>query len=147
MRTTPGQRRRPHVILAEDDADLREVIAELLRDMGADVESAADGGRFLVSVASQYNEGRTPRQVDLIVTDIAMPVCSGLDILDGIRAARWTTPVIIMTGLQTPTVRARASKLGAKLLIKPLDLDTFRNAVIELLATRPDCVLEALEKA
>lgn len=133
MRTTP-RLRKPHVILAEDDGDLREVLAEVLSEMGAEVESVVDGGRFLVSVASQYNEGRTPRQVDLIVTDIRMPVCSGLDILDGIRAARWTTPVIIMTGLQTPTVRARAIKLGAKLLIKPLDLDVFKSAVTELLA-------------
>lgn len=133
MTTTPRQR-KPHVILAEDDGDLREVLAEVLSGMGADVEQVVDGGRFLVSVASQYDEGRTPRQVDLIVTDIRMPVCSGLDILDGIRAARWPTPVLIMTGLQTPTVRARAIKLGARLLIKPLDLEVFKNAVAELLA-------------
>jgi len=142
--TNPSVDRKPHVILAEDDADLRAALIDVLRALGTEVEAVVDGGRFLVSVASQYNDGRTPKQVDLIVTDVRMPVCSGLDILDGIRAARWTTPVIIMTGLTTPMVHAKAAKLGATLLLKPLDLKTFEATVLDLLASRDSLAIDAV---
>lgn len=134
MTTTPEACRRPHVILAEDNADLRVLLAAVLGDLGTEVETVADGGRFLVCIASHYDEGRNPSQVDLIVTDIGMPVCSGFEILDAIRAAGWKTPAIIITGLQTPLVCTRATKLKATLLIKPLDLDTFQHTVVDLLA-------------
>ena len=137
MNTTPEAHRRPHVILAEDNADLRSILAEVLGELGTDVEVVADGGRFLVCIASQYDEGRTPSEVDLIITDISMPVCSGFDVLTALRAAGWKTPTIIMTGLVTEPVRARAQKLGATLLGKPLDLATFQSTVASLLLARP----------
>lgn len=126
------------MILAEDNNDLRVLLTQVLGALGTEVEAVADGGRFLVCIASHYEEGRKPMPVDLIVTDIGMPVCSGFEILDAIRAAGWKTPVIIMTGHQTPTVSARATRLGATLLIKPLDLLTFESTVVALLAARPD---------
>lgn len=128
--------RKPHVLLAEDDKDLRDALIEVLGALGAEVEPVVDGGRFLVAIAARYDDGGAPSQVDLIVTDVRMPVCSGLDILDGIRAARWTTPVIVMTGLHTPNIRQRATKLGATLLLKPLDLAIFEATVLSLLASR-----------
>jgi len=87
-----------------------------------------------VSVASQYNEDRTPDGVDLVVTDIRMPVCSGLDIFKGIRAAHWTAPVILMTAYASPEVEKAAQNLNATLLHKPLDLDAFEQKVLELLS-------------
>jgi len=139
---TPDTHRKPHVILAEDNADLREMLADVLGDLGTEVEAVADGGRFLVSIASHYDDGRAPEQVDLIVTDINMPVCSGFDILDAIRAAGWKTPAIIVTALRTPLVKTRATKLGARLLIKPLDLQTFESTVVDLLAHPPESDVE-----
>jgi len=135
---TPAEtHRKPHVILAEDNEELRTMLAEVLDDLGTEVEAVADGGRFLVCIASHYDKGRAPGQVDLIVTDIGMPVCSGFDILDAIRAAGWKTPAIIMTGLRTPTLTSRASRLGATLLLKPLDLAKFESTVVNLLAEHP----------
>jgi CheY-like chemotaxis protein len=121
--------RRPRIILAEDDVAPRELLAKVMRALGADVESSADGGRLLVAVASQYDAGHAPEDIDLIVTDIRMPVMSGLDVIEALRAARWQTPVLLMTAYETPEVRARAAKLGATLLIKPLDLDVFEETV------------------
>jgi len=135
---TPSEtHRKPYVILAEDNADLREVLGDVLVSLGAEVEAVADGGRFLVCIASQYNDGHTPERVNLIITDVGMPVCSGFDILDAIRAAGWTTPAIIMTGSKTSLVSTRAAKLQATLLIKPITLETFESTVIDLLGARP----------
>lgn len=126
--------RAPRVLLAEDDESSRKLLARALRALGLEVEESSDGGRLLVSVASQYNDDRTPADVDLIVTDIRMPVCSGLDIFKGVRAAHWTAPVILMTAYDTPEVEAAAEKLGATLLIKPLDLALFEQKVMGLLS-------------
>ncbi len=129
--------RKPQVLLAEDNQDLRELLAEIMIALGTDVEAVPDGGRFLVSIAAHYREGHTFARVDLIVTDVGMPVCSGLDVLGALRAVGWGTPAIVITGLPTPMARARASRLGATLLTKPLDLALFQGTVLELLASRP----------
>ena len=60
------QRRRNHVLLAEDDAELRGLLAEALRASGYEVSSVPDGGRLLVHVAQKIpsNPGDP---IDLIV--------------------------------------------------------------------------------
>jgi len=117
------------VLLAEDDESSRKVMATVLREMGLEVIESGDGGRMLVAVASHYREGRSPGDLDLVVTDVQMPVVGGLDIFKGIRAAGWTTPVIVVTGHDTPLVRETVSRFGATLLSKPLDLDVFEQTV------------------
>ena len=56
------------VLLADDDQCTREVVAEVLRDMGLEVLTSDDGGRMLVAIASQYKSGNTPDEVELIET-------------------------------------------------------------------------------
>src|ERR1700733_2568317 len=86
---------RPTILLAEDDAELRSIIADALRDEGCVVTEASDGGRMLVRVAREYGSSTHPQEsFDLILSDICMPVCTGLQILEGLRRAHWHTPVI-----------------------------------------------------
>jgi CheY-like chemotaxis protein len=133
---SPPPLRPPHVLLAEDDEAARSILARALRELGMVVEELVDGGRLLVSVASQYRDGHTPEDVDLIVSDVNMPVCSGLQVFRGVRAAHWLTPVLLMTAYPTAEVRDTATQLGARLLVKPFDLDAFEQAVLELVAVR-----------
>jgi two-component system chemotaxis response regulator CheY len=123
------------VLLAEDEEVTRTVVAKVLRAMGLDVVETRDGGRMLVAVTSQYKDGHSPADIDLVITDVQMPVVGGLDILQGMRAAGWMTPAIVMTGYETPRVREVADRLGAILLTKPLDLDAFERVVRRLLET------------
>jgi|CXWL01.1.fsa_nt_gi CheY-like chemotaxis protein len=123
-----------HVLLAEDDASTRRVLASTLRTMGLEVIEADDGGRMLVALAEYYKDGRSPEDLDLVVTDVAMPVVGGLDVFRELRAARWTTPCIVVTANDSPHVRESAARLGAVLLEKPLDLDVLERTVHELLA-------------
>ncbi len=133
MQRTVGPRPpAPRVLLAEDDEPTRIVLAEALRSMGLSVVDVADGGRMLVSVATRYREPAEP-DVDLIVTDVRMPVCSGLDIVEALRAAKWRTPVIFVTGHATPWVLEMAERLGATVMLKPLDLESFEKKVRDLL--------------
>ncbi|HEY8072671.1 MAG TPA: response regulator [Labilithrix sp.] len=131
MTTTTEPKKR--VLLADDDPCAREVVAEILRDMGLEVVTSDDGGRMLVAIADQYKSGRTPQDVQLVVTDVVMPVMSGLDVLKGLRAAKWKTPVIVMTAFATEDVRDAVGKLGGVLLVKPVAIDVLESTVRDLL--------------
>lgn len=125
-------RNRPvRILVAEDDAEMRQILAETLRGDGYEVIELADGGRLLVDIATRVKgdgEG-----VDLIVSDIHMPVCTGLQILEALRQARWRTPVILITAFGDSATRRRAQSLMAVLFDKPFDLDDLRTAINNLL--------------
>ena len=123
------------VLLAEDDHDMRALVAAKLRLDGHHVVDVADGGRLLVCIANAYVDDRAYDAYDLIVSDIRMPVCSGLAILEGLRKAHWPTKVILMTAFGDEATRAKAGKLGAVLFDKPFDVDDLRTAVLHLLAS------------
>lgn len=120
----------PRVLVAEDDREMRRLVVEALRNDGYDVHEAADGGRLLVLVTAQYHHASA--EVDLIISDVRMPICTGLQILKGLRDAHWTVPVILMTAFGDESTRARAEALGAILFDKPFAMDDLRTAVLNL---------------
>ena len=122
------------ILLADDDAELRLLVAAALREDGYEVLEAQDGGRLLVQIARAYaGHGRDP-VCDVIVSDIRMPICSGIQILENLRRARWTTPVVLITAFGSETIRAHVVSLGATLLNKPFGLDDLRKAVTSALS-------------
>lgn len=123
----------PRILVAEDDAEMRRLVVETLRKDGYDVAEAPDGGRLLVTLAREYGKPGTEASTDLVVSDIRMPVCTGMQILEQLRAARWRVPVILMTAFGDAATRERATSLGAVLFDKPFDLDDLRTAVAVLL--------------
>ena len=128
--------KRPRVLVADDDVEMRRLVAESLRKDDYDVVEESDGGRLLVRIAAIHALGETSDPVDLIVSDIRMPVCSGRDILKGLRDAHWETPVVLMTAFGDDETRARAEKLGALLFDKPFYMSTLRIVVRDLLERR-----------
>lgn len=72
---------------------------------------------------------------DLFVADIRMPVCSGIEILEAVRRARWKTPFIAITAFADVATRRRLSGLGAVLFEKPFDIMELRAAVRTALAS------------
>lgn len=78
------------VLIADDDAALRETYAESFRLAGFDVAEAADGAEAF----SLYQQGR----FDLIVTDLLMPRRDGLELLMALSEAGARCPVVVMTG-------------------------------------------------
>jgi DNA-binding response OmpR family regulator len=139
--TTKEPRHVARVLVAEDDEDGREMLAVALRQIGAEVDLVEDGGRFLVAIASQYRDGNMVPPPDLIVTDVNMPVCSGLSVFEALRAAHWNTPVIVVTGRDTPAVRQSAAKFGATFMLKPVDLDVFQKTALRLISASNSVLL------
>jgi DNA-binding response OmpR family regulator len=124
------------ILLAEDDDDMRCVVADSLRSDGYDVIELADG-EVLLALASRLETGANGGSVDLIVSDIRMPTCGGLEVLSALRDARCHVPVILMTAFGDEITRQQAARLSAVLFDKPFDLDDLRTAVKNLLPRDP----------
>lgn len=78
------------ILLVEDDDLLREVLTDALADAGWDVIPAADGEQALRALES--------RQVDVVVTDIVMPVMDGLELIMALRSRGVAKPILAMSG-------------------------------------------------
>ena len=116
--------RRPHnVLLAEDDDDLRSLLARTLRDEGYDVTECHNGLSLVEALVSRLDDGE--RAFDLLVSDVWMPGVSGLSVLEelaGWEALR-SLPVVLITAFGDSRLHALARKFGAvSLLEKPLEM-------------------------
>lgn len=98
--------RRPTVLIADDHAIVRDGLVSLLKET-CDVVGAVGDGYLLLEAAARLHP-------DVIVTDIAMPGLSGLDVLARLKAANTGSRVIVLTmhndgALATEAMRAGAS--------------------------------------
>ncbi len=103
------------VLLVDDDADVRHVSVEMLRDLGYDVVEASDGEEALATV------GRLPRAPALLVLDYAMPGMNGLRLAAALRARGLTAPLVLATGYAELTDDASGIRPEA-ILHKPFSL-------------------------
>ncbi|MBA2410796.1 MAG: sigma-54-dependent Fis family transcriptional regulator [Gammaproteobacteria bacterium] len=105
-----------HILVVDDEPDIRNLVQEILSDEGYEVDVAAD--------ASSARESRRLRRPDLVLLDIWMPGEDGITLLkewqDG---GVLSCPVIIMSGHGTVETAVEATRLGAYDFIeKPLTL-------------------------
>jgi DNA-binding response OmpR family regulator len=129
----PSSDRAAHIVVAEDDPEMRGLVAQSLRRDSHDVYEVGDGARLLVRIGRQYRVHEPEDRIDLIVTDLRMPLITGVAILRGLRAAHCPTPVILMTAFGDDEVRREAAELGAVLLDKPFAMAELRARALELL--------------
>ena len=119
----------PRVLVAEDDPDMRRLIATSLRMAGNKVVEATDGIDVLDRMETMIRD-LCPDAFDVIVSDVNMPGLSGLDVLAALRCTHWTTPVVLITAFGDEETRAEARELGAAAFLdKPLDPEALRSAV------------------
>lgn len=117
------------VLLAEDDPDLRALIRAALSHDGYEVVDVADGAEVLDRLQNAIDCPLT--LPDVIVMDVIMPGYSGLGVLTALRRASWTTPVIMMSAIDEPSIAEKARVLGATAFFKkPFKIDDLRTAVV-----------------
>src|SRR5690625_4710937 len=104
----------PSVLVVDDEANIRRMVARLLESEGYRVLEAPDGRAALGEV-----EARDP---DLVLLDLAMPERDGPGALRALRGRRPELPVIMMSGRASLADAVQATKLGAFHFIeKPLN--------------------------
>jgi DNA-binding NtrC family response regulator len=121
------------VLLADDDADMREMVASVLRKDGYEVIEARDGFQMLQYLATHVSDDEDS-PIDLVISDMRMPGKNGLDVLAGLRWADPSTPFILITGFGDLQTHMEARRLGASAVFdKPFDIEHLRNVVLNLL--------------
>lgn len=93
----------PHVLIVDDDPQIRSVLRIALKQAAMDVTEAGDGAEGLVKARS----GR----FDLIVLDIGLPEMDGLEVCRNLRATD-TTPVLFLTARDDEIDRVLGFELG-----------------------------------
>jgi DNA-binding response OmpR family regulator len=121
--------RRPCVVLAEDDREMRMLVATTLRRAGWDVLEAGDGMDLLDCVAWLI-EARDDWADCVLVSDIRMPELDGLEVLERLRGLGWAGGIILITAFGDEATHAEARELGATMVIdKPFELDALCEAI------------------
>jgi len=106
----------PHVLVVDDEADIRALIKDILTDESYGVTVAADAG--------EARSARASRKFDLILLDIWMPDTDGITLLrEWADGGELNCPVVIMSGHGTVDTAVEATRLGAfDFVEKPLSL-------------------------
>jgi len=123
---------RPHVLLVEDHAAQRRVVAHLLSQYGARVVTAADGATALDLLSHL--------QVDVVVMDMHLPALDGAEVTRRLRETHGEAapPVIALTGSVLPEQQARFREAGAfQVLVKPATGEQIWEAVLAACGRQP----------
>ncbi len=106
----------PHILVVDDEPDIRGLVCEILEDEGFVVSVASDGG--------EARQARLDQRPDLVLLDIWMPDVDGITLLkEWGQNEEMSAPVIIMSGHGTVETAVEATRLGAyDFLEKPLSL-------------------------
>jgi DNA-binding NtrC family response regulator len=129
--------RRPCVLVAEDDDDLRELLCEELRREGNEVVGCASVREAVRRIEWILALAGDPWALDVVVTDLRLGDIDGLALLARIHEAGVDVPVVLMSGFGDWRIRARAGRLGAAgFLDKPLEAQTLRRLVAQLAQER-----------
>ena len=114
------------ILVIEDEDRLRRMLVEILTQAGHSVEAAPDG----LDGLARFQGGR----FDLVVTDLSMPECSGLEVARGVKKLSPGTPVVLITGWGDLLDPARIEEAGVDLMIvKPFRVERVLTVVADAL--------------
>jgi len=123
--TEVSTERQPRILVIDDDRYVRMLLCDLLSTWGYDADVAADG----IEGLALFERGT----YDMVLTDLAMPNVTGLDVVAGVRDRDPSIAVILFTGFMGE-LDGEDQRLGVTVLRKPLDIDDLRRALQDTLA-------------
>ncbi len=128
-----------HILVAEDQTDIRELLVMNLRGAGYQVEAVGDGAQALARQLESPS--------DLLILDLMMPRLDGLEVCKALRAKGSATPILMLTAKSTELDRVLGLELGADdYLTKPFSLAELL-ARVKALLRRADLLAAAQANA
>jgi signal transduction histidine kinase/ActR/RegA family two-component response regulator len=114
------------ILLVDDDSDVRDFAAEVLRGLGHDVVESPNGVDALRRVTEDAS-------IDLMIVDFGMPLMNGAEVAAAVKRLRPRLPIIFITGYTVGTALESWVRDGYRLLNKPFRLSEVVEAVDEAL--------------
>ena len=106
-----------HVLIADDELEVRELLADYLAEVGYEVTTLPDGTAAVADLTAN------PAKYQLVISDLQMPGVDGLGVLEAAKKANPSIAVIIVTGYASVDSAVRAVRMGAyDYLTKPFTL-------------------------
>jgi DNA-binding response OmpR family regulator len=118
-----------HILLAEDDGFIRELIESAFNDAAFNVVSVSDGEAVIPTLLAQ--------PIHIVILDLDLPHVDGLTLLKQIKADErfLSLPVLIFTNQDQTSLKEQVEKEGGNYYFKALtDMNELRTDVIALLA-------------
>lgn len=109
--------KRVKILLVEDDDDVREITRTAMEYQGFDVVTATNG----IEALQVYND-----EISLIITDLVMPIMSGIELINEIRSKDESAKIIAITGFPSMKVPK-----GIQLLQKPVSNKELKEIIEE----------------
>jgi FixJ family two-component response regulator len=106
-----GNNQKRHIAIIDDDHAVRDSLQFLLEVIGHPVQTFASAAEFLRAEVHHFAG---------LILDHHMPHMTGLELAERLRTDGVTIPILLITGLPSPTIAARAARLGIdRVLEKP----------------------------
>ena len=133
-RTTRKNTGPYRILLAEDDYEMRTLLAMALQKSGYEVIECSDGTEMLMRSAAFLLPGEFASDpLDLIISDIRMPGVTGLEVLEGTTENEGFPPMILITAFGDERTHAMANQFGAAAIFdKPFDVDVLLEKVRDI---------------
>jgi DNA-binding response OmpR family regulator len=119
------------ILVVEDDPAMRGLLAETLREDGHLVHAVSSGLAAVDELHAAVNGG--DRIPDVLVSDLRMPGCSGLETVRRLRELGCEMYVFLMTAFGSEELRSEAYRLGVlEVFDKPFDISDLLAAIRQL---------------
>ena len=116
----------PRILVVDDERSMREFLGIMLAREQYDVVVAENGSQAIASLRQ--------RAFDLVISDIRMPDCSGIDVLREAKALQPDVPGVLMTAFSSTQTAIEALRTGAlDYISKPFDVDELKRVVAHAL--------------
>jgi CheY-like chemotaxis protein len=117
---------RARILIVDDERDLVDAYVRLLERSGHQCVGAFDANEAIKVIDAE--------SFDLVITDLSLPDSSGIEIVRHARAKSRDTPIIVMSGHNTPDVNEAARAAGANIsLLKPVSIAELQRVIGEAL--------------
>jgi len=117
------------VLLAEDDLEMRLLLSKVLQKEGCSVIECRDGIDLYERVSPLLN-GNYDMEYDLIVTDLRMPIMTGMEVIEGLSDLKKVPPVVAIMSSGDALYRNRLRRLGVSSIIdKPFNIEDFKRVI------------------
>jgi DNA-binding response OmpR family regulator len=101
----------PQILVAEDDPAMRRWLVTVLASLGGRIHAVSDGRQVRPLLMEE--------DIDLVISDVRMPILDGIEALTSVRLSGVNVPFLLITAFGGDDVRSSAAALGAEVLDKP----------------------------
>lgn len=122
---------QPSILVVDDELLIRDLLYDFFNEQGWNISIAENGEKALEILNS--------KNIDLVLTDLKMPVMDGLDLTSQVKESYPEIPVVIMTGY--PSVDSAVSALRKKVtdyIIKPFNIKQLYKTIEENIKDKKD---------